>query len=110
ARIESDYGMTISFEPKEGLMAGTFDIERTEQKTPEERAKFAAAIETEFVPPPAEDEEEIEETGDVEEVEAVDERETAPLPHKDGDQTQTGSSSKRRRRRRGGRGRNGGRS
>jgi len=108
ARIESDYGMTISFEPKEGLMAGTFDIERTEQKTPEERAKFAAAIETEFVPPPAEDEEEIEETGDVEEVEAVDERETAPLPHKDGDQTQTGSSSKRRRRRRGGRGRNGG--
>ena len=30
ARIEAEYGMAITFEPKEGLMAGTFEIERTD--------------------------------------------------------------------------------
>jgi ribonuclease E len=113
ARIESDYGMIISFEPKEGLMAGTFEIERTEQKTPEERAKFATALETEFVPPPAEEEEEeieeIEETVETEEGEIVYDDEVAAPSQKNDEPPQPGiSSSKRRRRRRGGRGRNAG--
>ncbi|HWA92051.1 MAG TPA: ribonuclease E/G [Rhizomicrobium sp.] len=102
ARIENDYQMTITFEPKEGLMVGTFEIERTAQKSPEESAKLAAAFKTEFVPPPAEEEpEEI-----VEEIEAEEEEETAEeAPRESGQpQQQQGSSSKRRRRRRGGRG------
>jgi ribonuclease E len=107
ARIESDYGMTISFEPKEGLMAGTFEVERTAQKTPEEQAKFAAALETEFVPPPMEVEEETEDALEAEEAEAIDEAEISPSSQKNDESQQPGnSSSKRRRRRRGGRGRN----
>jgi len=103
ARIESDYGMTIAFEPKEGLMAGSFEIERTAQKTPEETAKLAAALKTEPAPAPVEEEPEIVE--EVEEEEQIDEERPAPS-HAHGAQEQTGgtSSSKRKRRRRGGRG------
>jgi ribonuclease E len=102
ARIEADYGMAISFDPKEGLMVGTFEIERTAQMTPEERAKFASAVETEFVPPPVEDEvEDIVEPDDEEENEV---EEVTPASQQTGAQPQPGASpSKRRRRRRGGR-------
>src|SRR5262249_11328233 len=107
-RIESDYGMLITFEPKDGLQAGTFEIERTVQKTPEEAAKFAAAFKNEFVPTPVEEEPEdafVEEELEPDEPEA---EADAEAPQTGGQQQQQGSSSsKRRRRRRGGRGRNG---
>ncbi|MBV9991544.1 MAG: Rne/Rng family ribonuclease [Alphaproteobacteria bacterium] len=104
ARIENDYQMSITFEPKEGLMVGTFEIERTVQKTAEESAKLAAAFKTEFVPPPAE--EEPEDVVEVEEeAEEIESEELAEAPQADAaQQQQQGSSSKRRRRRRGGRG------
>ncbi len=103
ARLESDYGMTIAFEPKEGLMAGSFEIERTAQKTPEETAKLAAALKTEPAPAPVEEEPEI--VVEAEEEEQVEE-ERPTHSHAQGAQEQTSgaSSSKRRRRRRGGRG------
>jgi ribonuclease E len=105
ARIESDYGMTIVFEPKEGLMAGSFEIERTAQKTSEESAKLAATLKTEPVPAPAEEEPDVPVEAGEEEAEPEEER--AATPHgREGGQAQpsSASSSKRRRRRRGGRG------
>ncbi|HEX4861171.1 MAG TPA: hypothetical protein VFV07_08045, partial [Rhizomicrobium sp.] len=107
ARIERDYQMSITFEPKEGLMVGTFEIERTAQKTPEESAKLAAAFKTEFVPPPAE--EEPEEIVEAEEADEIEETEAEAPQHQGGQQQpQQPGSSKRRRRRRGGRGHSGG--
>ncbi|HVV64093.1 MAG TPA: Rne/Rng family ribonuclease [Rhizomicrobium sp.] len=109
ARIENDYGMTIVFEPKEGLMAGTFEIDRTTPKTAEDRARFAVA-EGETSPQPAtapspadvaSESEDADETDEVETVESVEEARPSG-----GGQPQPGSSSKRRRRR-GGRGRGG---
>src|SRR6185312_3404862 len=105
ARIESDYGMTIAFEPKEGLMAGSFEVERTAQKTPEETAKLAATLKTEPAPVPVEEEPEI--AVEEDEQEQADEELAAPSqPHARAEQEQAGGaqSSKRRRRRRGGRG------
>ena len=110
ARIEGDYQMAITFEPKEGLMVGTFELERTVQKTPEESAKLASAFKTEFVPPP--DEEEPEDIVEAEEVEidetdeAGETSEASPREQQNGSQQpqQGAPSSKRRRRRRGGRG------
>ena len=104
ARIEGDYQMSITFEPKEGLMVGTFEIERTVQKTPEESAKLAAQFKTEFVPPPAE--EEPEEIVEAEEAEEFEEEAAAAPQQQNGQQSQPQQpgSSKRRRRRRGGRG------
>ncbi len=104
ARIESDYQMTIAFEPKEGLMVGTFEIERTVQKTPEESAQISAAFKTEFVPPPAEEEPEDLVPVEEEELETSEVEDETPAPANDGAQQQPGSTSRRRRRRRGGRG------
>jgi len=106
ARIETEYGMTITFDPKDGLMAGTFEIERTTQMTPEEREKYASALQTEFVPPPVEEEpEELVEAEEEEEAE-IEETAEASAPQQDATQPQpSASSSKRKRRRRGGRGR-----
>ena len=83
-------------------MAGTFEIERTEQKTPEEVARLAAALHTE--PAPVLIEEEPETATEVEE-ETEFEAEQQPQTQS-GTQDQAGGapSSKRRRRRRGGRG------
>jgi ribonuclease E len=103
SRIETDYGMTITFDPKDGLMAGTFEIERTVQMTPEEREKYAASIQAEFVPPV--DEEEPEDIVELEDEEESELEEAATTPEQQSQQQPTGSSSKRRRRRRGGRGR-----
>jgi ribonuclease E len=103
ARIESDYGMTISFEPKEGLMAGSFEIERTAQKTPEETAKLAATLKTE--PAPALVEEDLETVDDVAEETPSQEELPSQLGAQEGTPEQPGApTSKRRRRRRGGRG------
>jgi ribonuclease E len=100
ARIESDYGMTIVFEPKEGLMAGSFEIERTAQKTSDETAKLVAALKTDPAPAP---EEEPEVSPEPEEIEAEEERPPQPRGQ-EGGQPSGSSPSKRRRRRRGGRG------
>ncbi len=107
SRIEGDYGMAISFEPKDGLMAGTFEIERTAQMTPEEQAKFAAAVEAHYVSPPVEEEPEdiveIEDVADEEVAEA-----TTDIQQNTQQQPSGGTATKRRRRRRGGRGRSNG--
>ncbi|MBV9693205.1 MAG: Rne/Rng family ribonuclease, partial [Alphaproteobacteria bacterium] len=104
ARIESDYQMSIAFEPKEGLIVGTFEIERTIQKSAEETARLAATLHAEFVSPPAEEEPEeiaVETDMDVETEDAVTEESAAPeTPQPSGPQP----GSRRRRRRRGGRG------
>ena len=116
ARIETDYGMTISFEPKEGLLAGNFDIERTVQKTAEERARYAATVEAGLSPPQIEAEEEpdfvedvIEEEESVEDEQILGAEEERPQQHQQQQQGERDSSGRRRRRRRGGRNRNRGR-
>jgi ribonuclease E len=38
-RIESEYGMAVQFDSKDGIVAGTFEIERVGQKAPEDRVK-----------------------------------------------------------------------
>src|SRR5262249_14723965 len=100
ARIEGDYGMVIAFEPKEGLIAGTFEIERTAQKTPEERAQFAAAVEVRSPSPVTEQETDVvvEAEDEVEQEIGAPEQQSGQLQH-------DSSPSKRRRRRRGGRSR-----
>jgi ribonuclease E len=103
ARIESDYGMTIVFEPKEGLMAGSFEIERTAQKTLDEAAKVPAALKMDAAPAAVEEEPEISVEAD-EEAEDEEERPSQPRGQEGLPGAQPGGSSKRRRRRRGGRG------
>ncbi len=113
ARLESDYGMMISFEPKDGLLAGNFDIERTVPKTAEERAKYAVSVEAGFSPPQIEAEEEpgfVEEAID-EEIEREENVEDAAIIAGEAREPQPARQSeenggRRRRRRRGGRNRN----
>src|SRR5579863_5730082 len=50
ARIEADNGVTIQFEPKEGEIAGNFEIERIGQRAPDERPKLAPIPEPVFEP------------------------------------------------------------
>jgi len=109
ARIEAEYGMEVSFEPKEGLTAGHFELERTRVRDPEDRPRnHAVSIEAGFVPSdepedevlPEEIEEEAEVTEDTVEAESAEISDT-PTPHDGGE-----SGGRRRRRRRGGRGRN----
>jgi ribonuclease E len=122
ARIEAEYGMEISFEPKEGLLAGTFDLERTKQRDPAERPRNAIGIEAGFTAAQQnaseDDEEEIvdEEEEEVEEEDesAEDERPAETRSENNesrensrGDaRSEEGGNPRRRRRRRGGRGRN----
>jgi len=112
SRIETEHGMQISFEPKEGLAAGTFELERTKSREPGERPRpSAVGIEAGFVPSdepePDYSEEVDEEEIDVAE-EAVEEgeevAEAQSFDRRDG--SREGREGGRRRRRRGGRGRN----
>src|SRR5665213_3571668 len=51
ARIEAEYGMEVSFQPQEGLLAGSFELERTRAKDPGERPRSSSVgIEAGFVP------------------------------------------------------------
>ncbi len=104
ARIESEYGMDVSFEPTDGLMAGHFELDRTRVRAPEERPRnHAVSIEAGFVPSeePEDDalvaEEEAEEDNPVEE--AADGESEASQPAREAE------TGRRRRRRRGGRSR-----
>ena len=108
ARIEAEYGMEVSFEPKEGLMAGHFELDRVRTRDPEDRPRsHAVSIEAGFVPSDepednfveAEEESETDEVEDASAAETEDEARETPQQARD-------SEGKRRRRRRGGRGRN----
>jgi ribonuclease E len=113
ARLETEHGMEISFVPKEGLAAGSFELERTKSRDPGDRPRNAAvSIEAGFVPS-TELEPDYEEEAAEEEIEArVEDRsaddEDAP-ESKSFDRpeaTREGRDGGKRRRRRGGRGRN----
>ncbi len=104
ARLETEYDITIAFEPKDDLMAGNFDIERIGQRDPESRPRPAALIES--APPEIEPEAEPE----IVEVEETEEVSEAPRQEAQADSQQqyqqggeAGGRRKRRRRRRGGR-------
>ncbi len=117
ARIEAEYGMEVMFEPKDNLLAGSFEIDRTRTRDPGERPRSnAVSIEAGFVqsdeaddelPPEEEDEEEEIISGDEDEAEAP-----APVAAErdserhDGERGEGERGHGRRRRRRGGRGRN----
>jgi ribonuclease E len=128
SRIETDYGMTINFEPKEGLPAGTFEIDRTLQKTAEEHERYAVSIEAGFAQAAASaaeadsaedlaiEAEEIEDEVE-EEIEAEEAVEDAQMlgeaavreeheAREQQDRGGQGEGGRRRRRRRGGRNRN----
>ena len=112
SRIENEHGMAIAFEPRDGMAAGSFEIERTKTRDPGDRPRpSAVSIEAGFVPsdePEPEYEEAIENEEDVEaetpEAEAGEAEKSA-----DGESFERPEGSpregRRRRRRRGGRGR-----
>ncbi len=97
ARLESEYDIAINFDPKEGLKAGDFDIERLGQRDPETRPKPMAPVEA--APPAVEAEAEPE---IVEEVESVPSEDTMheEIPAESRQHLQPGDSGSRRRRRR----------
>jgi ribonuclease E len=104
ARLESDYDITITFDPLETLKAGDFEIDRIGQRDPANRPKIAVPIEE----PAAEPEEAVEPVEEVEaETQAEEQTEEksreAPQPSQQAD----GGRRRRRRRRRGGRDRGG---
>jgi ribonuclease E len=106
--IEAEHGMAISFDPKEGLAAGSFEIERTKNRDPGERPRASAVgIEAGFVTsdePEPEYQEEVaeDEAEEVEEPSSESEEAGESEERQEGGQRDRGG---RRRRRRGGRGR-----
>ncbi len=114
ARIEAEHGMEIFFDPKAGIAAGTFELERTKQRDPSERPRNSAvSIEAGFVPssePEPEYEEEVEEEELVEadggQPDSRDEDEEERPASSQGERGERGDRENgRRKRRRGGRGR-----
>jgi ribonuclease E len=98
ARIESDYGMTISFAPDEETHAGHFEIEKLTAKAPEERrlpvsveAGFAAIAEVE------------EDEADAIEADEAEEPEKSEPASAEATNGEGNGRRRRRRRRRGGR-------
>jgi ribonuclease E len=116
ARLETEYGMAVNFEPTAGMMTGTFEIERTAQRSPDEKPRPIVSPESVFAEIPADMSEDIEE--DVEEEEEDEEEIEEPAaeqqhasePEDRAEQRPQNNDSeggnKRRRRRRGGRNRN----
>ncbi|HSM95404.1 MAG TPA: Rne/Rng family ribonuclease, partial [Rhizomicrobium sp.] len=115
ARAETEYAMSVSFEPDSDIMTGTFEIARLVQRSPEDRPhRPSVSIEAGLATPTdlSEDieEEEVEEEEEIEE-EDEEEREEAPASSEARDPQQrshdeNGEGGHRKRRRRGGRGRN----
>ncbi|HEY1836822.1 MAG TPA: ribonuclease E/G [Rhizomicrobium sp.] len=103
-RIETDYRMAISFLPKEDILAGNFEVERTAQLAPEDRptlpAPSAPPAEETFVEAPTDLSEEVEESEEHEDLTHAE-----PPASSQQQPQQSSSTSHRRRRRRGGRGR-----
>ncbi len=112
SRLESEYSITINFEPTPSLMAGAFEIDRVGHRNPEDFPRPAQAAIVEPVMEEEEDlaaalEEELEE-----EDEAIAEAEEAPAEAEQPQQPRRereegGADGGRRRRRRGGRNRGG---
>ncbi len=101
ARIESEYGMIVMFEPSDEMHAGHFDIERTAQKAPEERKVIAVSDMP--AAPEVEDDPEIMEEYEAEEAVSEDVSERAERPAQS-EQPRDGEHRRgKRRRRRGGR-------
>jgi ribonuclease E len=101
--LESEYDIAISFEPKEDLKVGDFDIERIGQRDPESRPKLVTQIEA--APPAVEAEVEPEIVEDNEPVRPEDTmHEEIPAESRQHlQQGENGGRRRRRRRRRGGR-------
>ncbi|HEY2071337.1 MAG TPA: ribonuclease E/G [Rhizomicrobium sp.] len=107
ARIESDYGMDITFVTKDEVLPGNFEIDRTEARAPEDRKFFPTEappipeeVEAEAPTDMSEEIEEDEEHEDVTHAEAPASgapRGDRPQQQQDGE----GGRRKRRRRRRG---------
>jgi ribonuclease E len=104
ARIEGDYEITITFDPKEGLKAGDFEIDRIGVRDPATRPKTFIPVEMPAEPEP-EVEPEPDEESEREEPAAV----SSDEPRRDtqqpaqGEPGEPGGRRRRRRRRRGGR-------
>ena len=103
ARLEAEYDITITFDPKADLMTGNFDIERIGQRDPESRPKTAVSVDTVQIEVEPEVEPEPIEEDEIEHDEvaapAVASQDAQPLQQGEGE----GGHRKRRRRRRGGR-------
>ena len=103
ARLEAEYDITITFDPKADLMTGNFDIERIGQRDPESRPKTAVSVDTVQIEVEPEVEPEPIEEDEIEHDEvaapAVASQDAQPLQQGEGE----GGRRKRRRRRRGGR-------
>jgi len=108
SRLESEYAITISFEPKPELMAGAFEIERIGHRNPEDfvrpqTAAPAPILEDEDLDPV--EEEELEEEDN-----AIETAQAGAEPSEEGGEEQAKREPRdgeRRRRRRGGRNRGG---
>ena len=109
SRIENEHGMAIAFEPREGMAAGSFEIERTKTRDPGDRPRpHAVSIEAGFVPSeePEYDEDDVEEDMEAEEAEeGTADAEDAPEAESFERPEGSPREGRRRRRRRGGRGR-----
>jgi ribonuclease E len=112
ARIEADYGMTVSFAPDDTVLAGNFEIERTQQRHPDDKPRIAVQVDA--APPQiAEDENDadiLEEEEEEEEVLETEDGAEGVSAETVVEQTQRQDGQdrdgRRRRRRRGGRNRN----
>jgi ribonuclease E len=96
-RIETEYDMAIQFEPKDGIVAGTFELDRVGQKSPEERVKIAPLAPVENLAPSIE--EDVAEDEEVLEDEDTEVTEQQPARQEGSAQPPDGKRRRRRRRR-----------
>ena len=103
ARLESEYDIIITFDPKADLMTGNFDIERIGQRDPDSRPKIAVSVDTVQIEEEPEAEPELVEEDENEHAEiatpAVTSQDIQPPQQSEAE----GGRRRRRRRRRGGR-------
>jgi ribonuclease E len=108
ARLETEFSITINFEPKPGLMAGEFEIDRIGHRNPED---FPRPVMSAVAEPVMEEEElDIIEEEELDEEDEVIEAGEPVVPEPDAPHERTEPASReggRRRRRRGGRNRGG---
>jgi ribonuclease E len=98
-RIETEYGVAIQFEPKEGIIAGTFELDRMGQKAPEDRKALPPP--PPLLEPVTAEEDDLVEEAEEEESEEPEVREDRA--EKQEAQTTPADGKRRRRRRRRGR-------
>ena len=97
ARLESEYDITISFDPKEDLKTGDFNIDRIGLRDPESRPRPVTQFED--APPVVEEEAEPEIVEEAEPDRAEDTAQEA-IPAESREHQQQGDPNRRRRRRR----------